>query len=315
MKKALILGVTGQDGSYLAKLLLDKGYEVFGGTRDEYRADYSNVDRLGCRKSIQFFGVDLIDYSSINNLLKKLKVDEVYNLAGQTSVGLSFEKPFETFQSITYANLNLLECIKSLGYETRLYNACSSECYGNTDQPANEETAFRPRSPYAAAKSAAFWQVSNYREAYKIFAASGILFNHESSLRSDRFVTKKIINGAKAIAEGKAETLKLGNTEIQRDWGWAPEYVEAMWRILQHNQPEDFVIATGSSARLVDFVDEAFKYFGLSWKDHVEFDESFVRPTDLKDSFGDPSKAKRLLGWEAKKKMADVVELMCREVI
>jgi GDPmannose 4,6-dehydratase len=237
--------------------------------------------------------------------------DEIYNLTGQSSVALSFEQPVETFESIAVGTLNLLECIRFTGRPIRLYNACTSECFGNTgDQPADEQTPFRPRSPYAAAKAAAFWEVANYREAYNLYACSGILFNHESPLRPDRFVTQKIVSAACRIGNGSNEKLRLGNLAIQRDWGWAPEYVDAMWRMLQQPRPDDYVIATGETHSLQHLVELAFAHFGLDWKQHVELSPAFLRPTDIMVSRADPSKASRELGWRADRKLAAVVEAM-----
>ena len=246
MKKALVAGISGQDGAYLAKLLLQNGYEVCGTSRDAQMSSLRNLDRVGIREEVQLVSVALNDFRSVLQVLFKVQPDEIYNLAGQSSVSLSFEQPVETQDSIYLGTLNLLEAIRFTGKAIKLYNASSSECFGDLGgKPATEETAFRPRSPYAVAKSAAFWQVSNYREAYNIFACSGILFNHESPLRPERFVTQKIVRSACRIAQGKQQKLQLGNIEIQRDWGWAPEYVEAMYRMLQQELPEDCVIATG----------------------------------------------------------------------
>jgi len=237
--------------------------------------------------------------------------DEIYNLAGQSSVSLSFEQPVETQDSIYLGTLNLLEAIRFTGRGIKLYNASSSECFGDLGgQPATEETAFRPRSPYAVAKSAAFWQVSNYREAYNIFACSGILFNHESPLRPERFVTQKIVRSACRIAQGAQNKLQLGNIEIQRDWGWAPEYVEAMYLMLQQESPEDFVIATGQTRKLQDFVAAAFEAVGLDWRQHTMIDQTLFRPTEIMVGRGDASKAAEKLGWKPKYKMAEVVRMM-----
>ena len=240
---------------------------------------------------------------------------EIYFLAGQSSVGLSFEQPAETIQSAVIGTLNMLEACRMFDKEIRLYHAGSSECFGDTKgQPANEETPFNPRSPYAVAKASAFWLVDNYREAYGIFACTGMLFNHESPLRPDRFVTKKIVQGAKRIANGSDEKLKLGRLDIKRDWGWAPEYVDAMWRMLQLDKPEDFVIATGSTNSLEDFVAYAFKTQGLNWQEHVISDHSLFRPTDLSVSQADPGRAKKVLGWQAKVTMKQVVEKMIQDI-
>ena len=311
MKKALICGISGQDGSYLAKLLLEKGYIVCGTSRDAQVSSFRNLLRLGIREKIQCESLVPTDFRSVLQVISKVKPDEIYNLAGQTSVGLSFEQPVETLESIATGTLNFLEAIRFIGAPIRFYNAGSSECFGDIgDRPADENTPFRPRSPYAVAKSTAFWQVANYREAYNIFACSGILFNHESPLRPTRFVTQKIIAAAVAIAKGSQDKLHLGNISVKRDWGWAPEYVEAMYLMLQQDLPDDYVIATGKSYSLEEFVIEAFSCLGLNWQDHVMTDNSLLRPTDLAVSKGNPNKAKEKLGWQAKFKMPDVVRMM-----
>jgi GDPmannose 4,6-dehydratase len=311
MKKAMVTGISGQDGSYLAKLLLQNGYEVYGTSRDAQISPFHNLDRMGIRKDVQLASVALNDFRSVLQVLFKVQPDEIYNLAGQSSVSLSFEQPVETQESIYLGTLNLLEAIRFTGKAIKLYNASSSECFGDLGgQPATEETAFRPRSPYAVAKSAAFWQVSNYREAYNIFACSGILFNHESPLRPERFVTQKIVRSAYRIAKGQQQKLQLGNIEIQRDWGWAPEYVEAMYRMLQRESPEDFVIATGQTRKLQDFVATAFAAVGLDWRDHTTTDQTLYRPTEIMIGRGDASKAAEKLGWKPKYKMDEVVRMM-----
>ena len=311
MKKALICGVSGQDGSYLAQLLLNRGYTVCGTSRDAQISPFQNLVHLGIKDQVKLESMSLTDFRSVLQVLTKIQPDEVYNLAGQTSVGLSFGQPVETLESIATGTLNLLEAIRFLGATIKVYNAGSSECFGDTGNVAAEEnTAFRPRSPYAVAKSAAFWEVANYREAYGLFACSGILFNHESPLRPERFVTQKIIATACRIAQGSQEKLYLGNMSIQRDWGWAQEYVEAMYLMLQQDQPDDYVIATGESTSLEDFVAAAFTSVNLEWRDHVVVDSSLFRPTDLAVGKGNPRKAKIQLGWEAKYKMADVVQMM-----
>lgn len=307
-KRALICGVSGQDGAYLAKFLLEKGYEVCGTSRDAQAASFGNLQLLGIRDSVRLFSLAANDFRSVLQVLTKVEPQEVYNLSGQSSVGLSFEQPVETMESISISTLNFLEAIRFLGGNIRFYNAGSSECFGDTEgEAANELTPFRPRSPYAVAKAAAFWQLSNYREAYGLKACTGILFNHESPLRPERFVTRKIVSGACRIAAGKQKKLSLGNLSISRDWGWAPEYVEAMWKMLQQECFEDFVIGTGESNSLEKFVAEAFGFLGLNWRDHVDQDTSLLRPTDLKIGRADPGKAKRVLGWEAKFKMKDIV--------
>ena len=315
MKKALVTGISGQDGAYLAKLLLENGYDVCGTSRDAQISSFHNLERLDIRKDVQLASVALNDFRSVLQVLFKVQPDEIYNLAGQSSVSLSFEQPVETQDSIYLGTLNLLEAIRFTGKPIKLYNASSSECFGDLGGlQATEETAFRPRSPYAVAKSAAFWQVSNYREAYNIFACSGILFNHESPLRPERFVTQKIVRSAYRIAQGKQKNLQLGNIEIQRDWGWAPEYVEAMYRMLQQESPEDFVIATGQTSKLQDFVAVAFEAVGLDWHDHTTTDQTLFRPTEIMIGRGDASKAAEKLGWKPKYKMAEVVRMMVQAV-
>lgn len=311
MKRALICGISGQDGAYLAKLLLERGYTVCGTSRDAQISSFRNLVRLGIRDQIKLESAALTDFRSVLQVLMKTQPDEVYNLAGQSSVGLSFEQPVETLESISIGTLNLLEAIRFTGAPIKFYNAGSSECFGDIgDCAADETTPFRPRSPYAAAKAAAFWQVANYREAYGIFACSGILFNHESPLRPQRFVTQKIVSAACQIAKGSQEKLYLGNVNIQRDWGWAPEYIEAMYLMLQQEQADDYAIATGESHKLEDFVTTAFACVGLDWQEHVVTDASLLRPTDLAISRGNPDKAREKLGWEAQYKMPDVVRMM-----
>lgn len=311
MKTALICGISGQDGAYLAQLLLSKGYSVCGTSRDAQVSSFSNLKKLGIREQVKLESAALTDFRSVLQVLTKIEPDEVYNLAGQTSVGLSFEQPVETLESIATGTLNLLESIRFLGNPIKFYNAGSSECFGDTaGEAANEKTPFRPRSPYGVAKSAALWEVANYREAYNLFACSGILFNHESPLRPERFVTQKIISTACRIAAGSPEKLALGNIEIERDWGWAPEYVEAMYLMLQQNEPDDYVIATGNSHKLEDFVSHTFSELNLDWKEHIQIDKSLLRPTDIALGKGNPAKAKQMLGWQAKKQLQDIVKMM-----
>ncbi|MEH2377389.1 MAG: GDP-mannose 4,6-dehydratase [Nostoc sp.] len=311
MKKALICGISGQDGAYLAQLLLNQGYSVCGSSRDAQISSFQNLVNLAIRDQVKLESMALNDFRSVLQVLTKIQPDEIYNLAGQSSVGLSFEQPVETLESITTGTLNLLEAIRFLGVPIKLYNAGSSECFGDTGQTAADETTpFRPRSPYAVAKAAAFWEVANYREAYGLFACSGILFNHESPLRPERFVTQKIVAAACRIAQGSTEQLYLGNMQIQRDWGWAPEYVEAMYLMLQQEQPDDYVIATGESSSLEEFVAAAFASVNLDWHHHVVIDNSLLRPTDLAVGRGNPVKAKEKLGWQAKYKMKQVVQMM-----
>lgn len=311
MKKALICGVSGQDGAYLSQLLLSKDYEVFGTSRDVQISSFSNLKHLGIYDDIQYESMALVDFRSVLQVLANVQPDEIYNLAGQSSVGLSFGQPVETLESISVGTMNLLEAIRFLGLPVQLYNACSSECFGNAKgEGCDENSPFRPRSPYAVAKAASFWEVSNYREAYDLYACSGILFNHESIFRPERFVTQKIIKAACHIKEGKQNELKMGNIEIQRDWGWAPEYVDAMWRMLQQEVPEDYVIATGETNSLKDFVKEAFEYLDLDWTKHVVTDDALLRPADIMLGKANPCKAKEKLGWEAQYRMKDVVKMM-----
>ena len=310
-RTALICGISGQDGSYLAQLLRSNGYRVIGTARDAQMSSCTNLDRLGIRSQVQVVSMAINDFRSVLQVLSRFEPSEVYNLAGQSSVALSFEQPVETLESISVGTLNLLEAIRFLNKDIRFYNASSGECFGDTgDTPANEETPFRPRSPYAVAKAAAFWQVANYREAYGLFACSGILFNHESPLRPERFVTQKVVRAACRIAAGSGERLRLGNLDIQRDWGWAPEYVDAMWHMLRQPEPQDFVIATGQTHPLQDFVAEAFAAVGLQWRDHVESDSSLTRPADLRISRADPAFAADQLGWQAQTQMNGVVRAM-----
>lgn len=315
-KKALIIGVSGQDGALLAKMLLSKGYHVCGTSRDAQITSFSNLKKLDIKEDVALESLSLIDFRSVLQVIKKYQPDEIYNLSGQSSVGLSFEQPIETFESIALGSLNLIEAIKFLSIPCRFYNASSSECFGDTNEfGANETTPFHPKSPYGVAKATAFWSVSNYRESYDIFACSGILFNHESSLRPSRFVTKKIIIEACKIAKTKKGNLSLGALDISRDWGWADEYIEAMWLMLQQEKPEDFVIATGNTYSLQDFVQMTFDYLGLDWKDWVLFDNKFRRPSDIVMSVANPLKAREKLGWTAKIKMPEVIERMINDCL
>lgn len=311
-KVALVCGATGQDGTYLVDLLLRKNYTVWATSRDAKRASFSNWNQIGIDLSIvNKISMDPEDFRSVFMALKSSCPDEVYYLAGQSSVGLSFELPAETVKGITIGVLNVLEACRRFDRPVRLYAAGSSETFGGTcGAPAVETTALRPSSPYAVAKASAYWLVKSYREAYGVFACTGILFNHESPLRPARFVTQKIVAAACGIAFGAEGLLHLGRVDIRRDWGWAPEYVEAMWLMLQQDSPEDFVVATGTSATLEQFAAEAFGYLGLDWKEHVHIDESIFRPADLVVSNADPSKAERQLGWKARYTMPDVVKGM-----
>ena len=310
-KVALICGVSGQDGSYLAALLLSKGYKVFGTSRDVQGSSFFNLKKLGIQDQVNAISMAPEDFRSVLVALRKSNPDEIYYLAGQSSVGLSFEQPAETIQSITIGTLNMLEGCRMMDKHIKLYKAGSGECFGDTQgKPANEQTPFYPMSPYAVAKSSAYWLVNNYRDAYGLFACTGILFNHESALRPERFVTQKIVRAVKRISQGSNEKLKLGNLDIARDWGWAPEYVDAMWRMLQQDQAQDYVIATGTTMTLEEFVKTAFDEANLNWQDYVVQDPNLFRPTDLAIGRADPAKAQRELNWKAATKGTDVVKKM-----
>ena len=310
-KKALICGVSGQDGAYLSRLLLSKGYEVWGTSRDAQLSKFNNLVSLGIRSDIRTISMVPNDFKSVLQALKNCNPDEIYNLSGQSSVGLSFDQPSETIESIANGTLNLLEAIRFLGKDVRFYNAGSGECFGDIGEcAANENTPFKPCSPYAVAKSAAYWLVENYRTAYKLYACTGILFNHESPFRPDRFVTKKIIQSVVEISRGSTEKLILGNLAIFRDWGSSEEYVVAMWKMLQLEEPTDFVIATGQTNSLESFVKTAFEEFNLNWQNHVVQDKLLYRPNEIVNSKGNPEKALRLLDWQATTKMNGLIKKM-----
>jgi GDPmannose 4,6-dehydratase len=312
-KVALIAGITGQDGAYLARSLLAKGYVVHGTSRDAALARLDGLNALGIRDRVKLHSMSPADFQSVVQVIEGVAPDEIYNLSGQSSVLLSFTQPAETLASITLGTLNMLETLRRLQGRVHFYNAGSSECFGDTGtHAANEQTAFRPKSPYGVAKAAAISLVANYRESYGLFACSGFLFNHESPLRPSRFVTRKVTTAAARIAAGSRERLALGNLSIRRDWGWAPDYVEAMWRMLQREQPEDFVVASGVAHSLEEFVATAFAAVGLNWRDHVDHDSSLVRSSDIMWSLGDPSKATRVLHWRSSVKLPEIVARMVR---
>lgn len=316
MKTALICGIGGQDGAFLARLLLRKGYRVVGSSRDAQGGGFSNLSKLGIRDDVRLLSMAPEDFRSVFMALKSTEPDEIYFLAGQSSVGLSFEQPAETIQSFTLGTLNVLEACRMLNQGIRQYHAGSSECFGDTSGvAATESTGFMPRSPYAVAKASAFWLVDNYREAYGLYACTGILFNHESPLRPARFVTQKIVQAAKRIAGGSKEILELGRLDIARDWGWAPDYVQAMWLMLQQPEPSDYLIACGKSYTLEAFVQVAFGQLGLDWQAHVRQSPELHRPTDIAVSSADPSKAKRELLWTAQFDMPGVVQRMLAETM
>jgi GDPmannose 4,6-dehydratase len=313
VKTALICGVNGQDGAYLARFLLGRGYRVVGTSRDAQAGRRHNLAALGIEGEVEIESMAPNDFRSVLQVLAKVQPSEIYYLAGQSSVSLSFEQPVETLESISTGTLNLLECIRFLDPSIRFYSAGSSECFGNTGEvPADENTPFRPRSPYAVAKACAANLVSNYREAYQLFACNGLLFNHESPLRPRRFVTRKIVTAAYRISAGLDSHVTLGNLAISRDWGWAPDYIEAMWMLLQRQTPLDVVIATGRTVSLEYFVSSAFSYFGLDWSKHVLHDSALLRPSDLTYSAANTTRASLELGWTARHSVDDVVREMCR---
>jgi len=301
-KRAIITGITGQDGSYLAELLLGKGYEVHGLIR---RSSTFNTDRIDHiyqdphvpNPNLFLHYADLTDGSRLVTLLSEIQPDEVYNLAAQSHVRVSFDEPEYTGDVTGLGTVRLLEAIRAIGLQTRFYQASSSEMFGATPPPQNELTPFYPRSPYGVAKVYSFWITKNYREAYGIFAANGILFNHESPRRGDTFVTRKITRAVARIAAGQQSELFMGNLDSIRDWGYAPEYVEAMWRMLQHDTPDDYVVATNTAYTVRDFLKLSFSHVGLDWQKYVKFDERYLRPTEVDSLIGDPTKAQEVLGW------------------
>lgn len=306
-KKALIFGASGQDGSYLCRYLISLGYEVHGTTR--VHSDLvPNMQRLGIHDQVKLHIVNPEDAERVEDVFSHVEPDEAYMLSGLSSVRLSFERPNETLSSHTTALVNALEAIRTRELGTRLFFPCSSECFGTTTSPANLNTPFRPCSPYGTAKAAGHFLTSLYRESYGLYVCSGVLFNHESPLRPVNFVTQKIISSAVKIADGKMDKLTLGNLETVRDWGWAPEFVEGIHAILQQPQPRDYIIATGESYSLKDFVDLAFQEVGLKWNDHVVSDPSLYRPMDIAKSEADTSETIKQLGWKATVKMPELVK-------
>jgi GDPmannose 4,6-dehydratase len=311
MKRALICGVSGQDGAFLAQFLLLKGYEVWGTSRDAQGSRFKNLRRLSIFSRVKKISMSVEDFRSVYMAIEQSKPDEVYFLAGQSSVGLSFDLPAETIQSILYGALNILEVCRLVSRPMKLYLAGSSECFGDTSgKPADESTPFDPKSPYAVAKASAFWLANSYRDSYDIFACTGILFNHESFLRPERFVTQKIVQAAIRISKGSAETLELGRLDIARDWGWAPDYVEAMWLMLQQKSPENYVVASGKTSTLESFVEQAFTTVNLNWRDHVVQNPLFHRPNEVTYSCGNPSLINANLNWAARTSMPEVVDRM-----
>jgi len=303
-KRAIITGITGQDGSYLAELLLAKGYEVHGlirraSTFNTSRIDHLYVDPHDPSARLFLHYGDLSDGARLVTLLAQINPDEVYNLAAQSHVRVSFDEPEHTADTTGTGTIRLLEAVRLSGIDTRYYQASSSELYGATPPPQNETTPFYPRSPYAAAKLYSYWITKNYREAYGLFAVNGILFNHESPRRGETFVTRKITRAVAAIKAGRQDYVYMGNIDAIRDWGYAAEYVEGMWRMLQADEPDDFVLATGVGITVREFLEISFSHAGLNWEDHVRFDERYLRPTEVDALIGDPAKAKEKLGWTA----------------
>jgi GDPmannose 4,6-dehydratase len=314
-KKAVITGVTGQDGSYLAELLLRKGYEVHGiirraSTFNTQRIDHLYVDPHTPSASFFLHYGDMSDGSRLVTLLQQIQPDEVYNLAAQSHVRVSFDEPEHTADTTGTGTIRLLEAVRLSGIETRFYQASSSELFGATPPPQNEETPFYPRSPYAAAKLYSYWITKNYREAYGMFAVNGILFNHESPRRGETFVTRKITRAVASIKAGVQSELFMGNLDAVRDWGYAAEYVEGMWRMLQVDEPEDFVLATGIGITVREFLDISFAHVGLNWEDFVRFDERYLRPTEVDALIGDASKARKVLDWVPKIDARQLATLM-----
>ena len=315
MKKAFITGITGQDGSYLAELLLEKGYEVHGLVRRSSSFNTGRIDHIyqdphtPNPKLFLHYG-DLTDGVNLTNLIHEIKPNEVYNIGAQSHVQVSFTMPQYTAQVDAVGSVALLESIRASGINCRFYQASTSELYGSTPPPQNEDSPFKPRSPYAAAKLMAYWSTVNYREAYGLHATNGILFNHESPRRGETFVTRKITRAVAKIATGSKEKLYLGNLDAVRDWGYAKEFVESMWLMLQQDKPGDYVVATGIGATVRDFAQVAFDHAGLNYKNYVELDKRYIRPTEVDGLIGDPSKAEKILGWKAKTHWKELAKLM-----
>jgi len=315
MKKALITGITGQDGSYLAELLLSKGYVVYGIIRrsssfNTGRIDHIYQDPHESRSTMRLVYGDLNDASSLNKIIRMLEPDEIYNLGAQSHVRVSFDVPEYTGEVTALGTIRLLEAIRETGVKTKFYQASSSEMFGNSPGPQNEQTSFQPRSPYAAAKLYAHWMTVNYREGYGLFACNGILFNHESPRRGETFVSRKVTKAVARIKLGLQDKLFLGNLEAKRDWGYAADYMEAIWLMLQQPQPDDYVIATGETHSVRDLLDEAFGYVDLDWHKYVEIDARYYRPTEVDLLLGDASKARKVLGWQPRVKFRDLVRMM-----
>ena len=316
LKRAFICGVCGQDGSLLARLLLQKGYQVWGSSRDAFAANQTNLLRLGIASQVKLISMNQADFRSVIGALTMAEPSEVYVLSGQTSVELSFEQPAEALQSITVGALNILESVRMVDRDIKVYFAGSSEVFGGLNGgAANEDAAFSPRSPYGVAKASAFWLVKNFRDSFGLFCVSGILFNHESPLRPGRFVTQKIITAAREIADGRKQLLTLGNLKVVRDWGWAAEYVDAIWRMIQLSTPTDLVIATGRASSLAEFTRSAFAHYGLDSDEWVRVDETLFRPSEIMWSQGDPERAAQVIDWRATFGVAEVVTGMADSLL
>ncbi|MCW8895347.1 GDP-mannose 4,6-dehydratase [Sulfurimonas sp.] len=313
MKTAIITGISGQDGPYLAKLLLENGYKVIGTVRSYRCANTKSLEYLGIENDVLIEEVDLLDLTNVIRIIKKYNPDEIYNLAAQSSVGLSFEQPIGTFSFNTTSVNNLLECLRVFSPDTRLYQASSSEMYGRVkNMPINIETPMHPISPYGISKMSSYFMISTYRESYDIFASNGVLFNHESYLRSDNFFIKKVIRSALEIKNKKIKNLRLGNLDVKRDFGFAPKYVEAMWKILQADTPDDFIICSGKSIQLRDIVEFVFDRMNLDRNLIIE-DEKLFRPNEIEEIYGDNSKAKNILGWEYDMSFFDILDILIEE--
>jgi len=315
MKKALITGITGQDGSYLAELLLEKGYEVWGIIRRSSSFHTGRIDHMYKdpheNPRLKLVYGDLTDGGSLSTIVNSIEPDEVYNLGAQSHVRVSFDTPIYTVNTDALGTLRLLEAIRGMKKPPKFYQASSSEMYGKAvEVPQNEKTPFYPRSPYACAKVYSFWQTVNYREAYGLFACNGILFNHESPRRGETFVTRKITRAATRIKLGLQKKLYLGNLDAKRDWGFAGDYVEAMWLMLQQDEPDDFVIATGENHSVREFLDEVFGYLDLDWHEYVEIDPRYFRPTEVDELLGDATKARKVLGWKPKVGFKELARMM-----
>ena len=316
MKKALITGITGQDGAYLSRLLLNKGYTVYGIIRDANSSNVSNLKYLGVENSVKLIPANLLDLSNIIRLLNITLPDEIYNMAAQSSVAISFEQPIWTVQFNIMSTLNLLEAMRILPSKAKFYQASSSEMFGIVNTlPVDEKTVLCPVSPYAISKATDHWIAINYRETYGLFCCCGIVFNHESVLRPHHFVTKKIVASAVRISKGSKEKLRLGNIEIKRDWGYAPEYVKAIWLMLQQEYPDDYIIATNKAHSLKEFVEFAFASLGLDWEKHTIIDKSLFRPSDISIIYGNPQKAIERFGWQYNLSFQKLIELLVQEEI